>query len=66
MTTVLPVEGMTCGGCASSVTRALEKVPGVTDVQVDLDAKRATVQGEADRAALVDAIEGAGFDVPQG
>ncbi len=64
MTTVLPVEGMTCGGCAGSVTKALEKVAGVTGVRVDLDAKQATVEGSADRAALVDAVEGAGFDVP--
>lgn len=64
MITVLPVEGMTCGGCASSVTKALQQVSGVTSVQVDLDGKKATVEGSADRAALVDAIEGAGFDVP--
>jgi len=60
----LPVEGMSCGGCVASVTRALQQVPGVTEVQVDLDAKQATVSGTADRAAVVAAIEDAGFEVP--
>jgi len=55
---------MSCGGCVASVTRALQQVPGVTEVQVDLDAKQATVSGTADRAAVVAAIEDAGFEVP--
>ncbi|MCG2621647.1 heavy-metal-associated domain-containing protein [Arthrobacter sp. I2-34] len=30
------VDGMTCGGCASSVSRAIGRVDGVRDVQVSL------------------------------
>jgi copper chaperone len=58
----LEVSGMTCGGCARSVTRAVEAVPGVDRVAVDLAAATVTVAGgmpEAIRAA----IERAGFAV---
>ena len=37
-TEVLKVTGMTCGGCASSVTRALVAIDGVHDVKVTLSA----------------------------
>ena len=35
-TTELKVDGMTCGSCVASVTKALKRVPGVQDVEVDL------------------------------
>lgn len=31
-----PVAGLTCGGCVSRVTRAVERLSGVTGVRVDL------------------------------
>ena len=31
----LPIEGMTCAACAGRVERALRKVPGVEEVQVN-------------------------------
>ena len=37
-TEVLKVTGMTCGGCASSVTRTLVAIDGVHDVKVTLSA----------------------------
>ena len=40
----LTVAGMTCGGCTSSVTKALEAVNGVNDVTVSLANAKATVQ----------------------
>ncbi|MCB9760085.1 MAG: heavy-metal-associated domain-containing protein [Alphaproteobacteria bacterium] len=58
---------MTCGGCVRSVTRALQALPGVSEVQVSLEDKAATVTLDpavATRAQLVGAIEDAGFDVP--
>ena len=61
---VLPVEGMTCGGCASRLERVLRKVEGVEAVTISLEGKSAALQGTASRAALVAAIEGAGFEVP--
>ena len=62
--TVLLVPGMTCGHCEAAVKREVGKVTGVTDVAVDLDSKLVTITGSAlDHAALVDAIDEAGFEV---
>ena len=57
------IDGMTCGGCTASVTKALERAfPGAT-VAVSLDDGTATVTGEHDEQAAREAIEDAGFDV---
>ena len=40
----LKVTGMTCGGCTSSVTKALKAINGVADVNVSLSNSQATVQ----------------------
>jgi copper chaperone len=37
-TTKYPVAGMTCGHCVGSVSEEIEKIDGVTNVQVDLAA----------------------------
>ena len=58
------VEGMTCGHCVSAVTGEVTKVPGVSDVTVDLDAKTVTVTGEPiDDAAVAAAVDEAGYTV---
>lgn len=58
---VLAISGMTCGGCASAVGRALSRVPGVAEARVDLAAGRATVTGTARADDLLRAVEAAGF-----
>lgn len=61
------VEGMTCDGCARSVTRAVSALPGVESVAVDLAAHRATVRYDGARVSLDrvrEAIRDAGFDTP--
>ncbi len=63
-TAVLDVQNMSCGLCPVTVKQALKKVPGVTEANVDLDKKTATVTFDADRtdtAALIKATTGAGF-----
>ena len=65
-TELLKVTGMTCGGCISSVTHALEAVSGVDDVKVSLSAGEATVQynellTSPDQLKL--AVKGAGYGV---
>lgn len=40
----LKVTGMTCGGCTSSLTKALKAVNGVADVNVSLSDSQATVK----------------------
>lgn len=51
------VTGMTCGHCVSSVTEEVSELPGVTDVEVDLDSGRLTVT--ADRPLGADTVRGA-------
>lgn len=58
---VLSVSGMTCAGCASTVTRLLSRVRGVADVRVDFGSGRAVVTGEARPDDLIAAIETAGY-----
>jgi copper chaperone len=38
----ITVKGMSCGHCAAAVTKALEALPGVSQVQVDLVTGRVT------------------------
>jgi copper chaperone len=56
------VEGMTCGGCAKSVTQAILQSLPTAQVFVDLDQKAVRVEGAHDAQAVQDAVEGAGFD----
>jgi copper chaperone len=60
----LHVDGMTCGGCESSVTNALLRVPGVSAVRADHVSGLVTVEGEALlEAALESAVLDAGYDI---
>ena len=59
----LDVRGMHCQKCVGRVTEALLGVEGVTGASVDLEAGAATAEGHGfDAAALVTAIEAAGFE----
>lgn len=62
MTETISVDGMSCEHCEQTVREALEHVGGVTDAVVDREAGTATVEGDADVGALVDAVEEAGYD----
>ena len=42
----LQVEGMSCGSCVEHVTQALQPLPGVSGVEVDLSSGRVRVSGE--------------------
>ncbi|MFL9592950.1 heavy-metal-associated domain-containing protein [Aeromonas schubertii] len=57
----LKIEGMSCGGCAASLERALGAQPGVTAVKVDFASATARIEGEVEPAALVALIEAQGF-----
>lgn len=58
----LIVSGMTCASCVSRVEKALQAVPGVASASVNLATERATVTGTADPAALLKAIDDAGYE----
>ena len=59
------VEGMTCSHCVGSVTEELNRVPGVTGVEVDLSSGQVTVEsdGTVDAAAVTAAVQEAGYEV---
>ncbi len=59
----LKVTGMTCGGCANSVKRAIAREFPTAQVQVDLDTGLVRVEGEIDVARAERSIKNAGFDV---
>ncbi|MFD8085941.1 heavy-metal-associated domain-containing protein [Kitasatospora sp. NPDC059722] len=63
ITTVLTVDGMSCGHCEKTVSAGLSALPGVTDVVADAPSGRVTVaSAEAlDEATLRSAVDGAGF-----
>ncbi len=57
------VTGMTCGHCVASVTEEVSEIPGVGDVQVDLESGSLTFDADASvtRAAVAAAVEEAGY-----
>ena len=63
METVIKVNGMMCPHCKAMVEKVCKAVPGTADAVVDLQAKNVTVTGDADVAALKQAIVDAGYEV---
>lgn len=55
------VEGMTCGGCASSVEQAIKMVSAQASVEVQLEGGLVTVSGVDDDDLIRQAVEDAGF-----
>ena len=62
MTQQFKVTGMNCPHCQASVNRAISALEGVESVDVDLKGGSATVCGSVDPAAVVKAVELAGFE----
>jgi Cu+-exporting ATPase len=52
----LPITGMTCANCASTVERALKKTAGVSDATVNYATERATVHLEEEAPSVEDLI----------
>lgn len=57
------VEGMSCGHCVRHVKEALEELEGITQIDVDLESKTATIKGAAEDKDIKDAIKEAGYEV---
>ena len=62
---ILGVGGMTCNGCANNVKNALSAVVGVSDVNIDLEGAKATINSasDIDKQILESAVTGAGYTV---
>lgn len=59
----LSIDGMICASCVGRVERALNKVPGVKSVSVNLANERAHLEllGKVDAQTLLDAVSKAGY-----
>jgi Cu+-exporting ATPase len=62
-TVELSIDGMTCASCVGRVERALNKVPSVSSVSVNLANERAHLEllGQVDTQTLLDAVSKAGY-----
>ena len=61
----LDVSGMTCGGCARSVEKIIQKAAAASKVTVDLSSGRVEAETSADPAAVAAALTAAGFPAKQ-
>jgi len=62
----LNVQGMTCQGCVSGVTKVLEAIPGVSGIHVSLEKGKVNLDYDPHQAnveLLKAAIREAGFEV---
>jgi Cu+-exporting ATPase len=62
---IFPVSGMTCASCVSRVEQALQGVPGVVSVAVNLASEKATVEytDDADIGEMHRAVADAGYEL---
>lgn len=65
MTQIYVITGMNCPHCQASVTKAIQGVEGVTQVDVNLSTGKATVEGPHDPEAVKRAVSAAGFDATE-
>ena len=65
-TTTIKIEGMTCMGCVNSAKSVLEKISGVSSVNISLDQAQAIIQHDATKSnaeQFKQAIRDAGFEI---
>ena len=63
---IIPIGGMTCASCVKAVERAVKKIDGVENIQVNLATEKASISYKAEKVKLYEikgAIEKAGFKV---
>lgn len=59
------IVGMTCGHCVASVTEEIERIPGVSDVDVDLGTGSVIVTSDTELSeeAVRTAVQEAGYSL---
>ena len=64
----LNVPDISCGHCKSAIEGAVAEIDGVSKVEVTIDARTVDVAYDenVDMSAIVDAIEGQGYEVAAG
>jgi copper chaperone len=64
MKTTIKIKGMSCNHCVMAVTKALNQIDGISDVQVDLEKSEATFDHgtSVDMARIKEEVEKAGYE----
>jgi copper chaperone len=57
----LKIENMTCGGCANSVTKAIQSVDPTAKIETNPATRLVTVETTATTAALQQVLEDVGY-----
>jgi copper chaperone len=62
---VIVVTGMTCDHCANAVRNEIARIPGVSQVDVDVASGQVKIAGQPrpDLVALREAVETAGYEL---
>ena len=60
---VVYVEGMSCNHCRANVEKAISRLEGAEQVEVDLPTGRAVVHGNVDKETVRAAVESIGFNL---
>ncbi|UCH53083.1 MAG: copper-translocating P-type ATPase [Pseudomonadota bacterium] len=63
--TRLSITGMHCAGCVSRVEQALKNVPGVTEANVNLAERTASVAGSANAQQLIAAVQAINYQAAE-
>jgi copper chaperone len=61
--TKVKVEDMSCGHCVAAIQGSVKRIPGVSEVDANLETKIVTVSFEADpdQGAVLSAVRDAGY-----
>ena len=59
------VPAIHCGHCKAAIESEVGEVAGVARVEVDIDSRRVTVEGDATEEAVLAAMSEAGYDEVQ-
>ena len=57
------IKGMSCPHCVASTKKALEEIPGVSNVEVNLEKAEASYDGDVNIDIVKEAIVKIGFEV---
>ncbi len=55
------VDDMSCGHCASVITRTVKELDADASVKVDLARKAVQIESSVDRAVIAEALDEAGY-----
>lgn len=55
------IPDMSCGHCAGIITKTVKQLDAFATVNIDLAAKKATIQTAQDRKTIADALTEAGY-----